>query len=276
MKQIYVTILGAVLMGTASYAQTTSNAGVATFEDLGLAAESHWNGAGTSTTFQSGDYLFANNITDFGGGATMWDGFAYASYSSSAYTSFDDQFNCCVGSGVNESLTYAVVYYNSYGTAPTVTRADQQPFESTTLYVTNASYAYNSMMNGDEYAKKFGAEDWFLLTITGYLEDVEVGHVDHYLAKDGKIVDQWQNVSIRELGTVDKVTFKLTSSDTGEWGMNTPAYFCLDNFNDPLNVDAIHEMKASKTETTSYDLNGRRSTCDKGFVIKEGRVTFVK
>lgn len=101
-------------------------------------------------------------------------------------------------------------------------------------YVTNTAYAVSSMENGDAYAKKFANGDYFLLTFTGYLADVEIGKVEFYLAdfRNGKsiIVKDWQYVDLTDLGLVDEVRCKLTSSDNGDYGMNTPAYFCIDNF----------------------------------------------
>ena len=32
------------------------------------------------------------------------------------------------------------------------------------------------------------------------------------------------------MGVVDSLTFELSSSDIGAYGMNTPAYFCMDDF----------------------------------------------
>lgn len=71
--------------------------------------------------------------------------------------------------------------------------------------------------------------------------------IDFYLAdyrfldntKD-YIVDTWEWVDISELGSVDSLTFRLSSSDTGIFGMNTPAYFCIDNVFDS-NPSSIEE-----------------------------------
>jgi hypothetical protein len=41
-------------------------------------------------------------------------------------------------------------------------------------------------------------------------------------------VDHWQWFDLSKLGEVASVKFTLSSSDVGQWGMNTPAYFCLD------------------------------------------------
>ena len=35
-------------------------------------------------------------------------------------------------------------------------------------------------------------------------------------------------MDLSSLGEVSSIEFVLTSSDNGEWGMNTPTYFCLD------------------------------------------------
>jgi hypothetical protein len=43
------------------------------------------------------------------------------------------------------------------------------------------------------------------------------------------IVRNWTRVDLSALGTVDSVTFHFESSDIGEFGINTPLYFCLDD-----------------------------------------------
>jgi hypothetical protein len=60
--------------------------------------------------------------------------------------------------------------------------------------------------------------------------------VDFYLAdyrftdnSEDYIVDEWTWVDLSSLGAVDSLSFTLTSSDVGQFGMNTPAYFCMDN-----------------------------------------------
>jgi len=44
------------------------------------------------------------------------------------------------------------------------------------------------------------------------------------------IVNSWKYVDLSTLGGVDTYEFDLSSSDTGAFGMNTPAYFCMDQF----------------------------------------------
>ena len=95
---------------------------------------------------------------------------------------------------------------------------------------TNTTYAALSMLDGDQFAKKFGPSDWFLLTITG--EDASnnpLGSVNFYLARNGSIVNTWQSVDLSSLSAAKTLEFNLTSSDTGLYGMNTPAYFAMDD-----------------------------------------------
>ncbi len=92
------------------------------------------------------------------------------------------------------------------------------------------------MTGGDSFAKKFGKGDWFLLTITGYDVNEEVtGTKEFYLAdlRDAEkayIINDWRYVDLSGLGKVKKIKFELSSTDNGDYGMNTPAYFCFDNF----------------------------------------------
>jgi hypothetical protein len=111
------------------------------------------------------------------------------------------------------------------------------------FYITNSTYAYNSMRDGDMFAKKFGGvtgndSDWFKITIKGYHNDtLNKDSVDVFLAdfrnadntKDS-ILKYWKWVNLESIGAVDSLTFELNSSDVGGFGMNTPAYFCIDNF----------------------------------------------
>lgn len=103
--------------------------------------------------------------------------------------------------------------------------------------VTNSTYAVLSMMNGDAYAKKFETGDWFKLVITALDKngDVTGEKVEYYLAdlrtvSSPGILTEWAMVDLTPLGNhVNTVTFSLESSDNGNFGMNTPAYFCFDN-----------------------------------------------
>ena len=109
-------------------------------------------------------------------------------------------------------------------------------------YFTNTTYAYLSMRDGDGIAKKFGGvsgndPDWFKLSITGIdNSDEYTATLDFYLAdfrfadnSQDYIIDSWAWVDLTSLGNVVGIEFVVTSSDVGDYGMNTPAYFAIDN-----------------------------------------------
>ena len=122
-----------------------------------------------------------------------------------------------------------------------------------TIQVCNTSYAAHSMTNGDSFGKQFTGEDWFKLTIQGFNGATLTGTVSVFLADSSNstptILDTWKEVDLSSLGAVTKLTFDLTSSDVGDWGMNTPDFFALDNvmFDITTNTKEI-----SKTNLTLY------------------------
>ena len=105
--------------------------------------------------------------------------------------------------------------------------------------VANTSYAAWAMREGTSFGDKFSEadQDWFLLTIYG--KDAAgqgTGSEEIYLAdyrdtntSEDKILSDWTSIDLSSLTGASKLEFLLTSSDTGDNGMNTPAYFAMDN-----------------------------------------------
>jgi len=106
------------------------------------------------------------------------------------------------------------------------------------LRISNSIYAYNSMKFGDFVGKKFSAaeKDSFVLIITGFSNEVKkfskrVYLADYRFADTNKnfMLDTWQIVKFNQNETADSLSFTLVSSDNGQFGMNTPAFFVMDN-----------------------------------------------
>ena len=183
--------------------------------------------------FTNGDFAFSSGcMSDW----DYWYWFGYANRKDTKYETLDDQWNNIMGGGYDGSATYGVAFAAAFNGPCYVTLLSEKPAVVPGFYITNSSYAFTSMLNGDGFAKKFDKGDWFKLTITGYdAEDKVTGTKDYYLADlrdeaTAFIIDDWRYVDLTSLGKVAKIGFDLSSSDTGDYGMNTPAYFCFDNF----------------------------------------------
>jgi hypothetical protein len=169
-----------------------------------------------------------------------WTGWAISSTTDTLTPGFMNQYSAIPGSGVDGSTTYAVSY--SFGTNILRLENEMAGRQVEGLYITNGTYPYLSMRDGDGFAKKFGGAsgeepDFFLLTIKGYLEGALLpDSVNFYLAdyrfednSQDYIVDEWTFVDVSSLGAVDSLAFSLSSSDVGQFGINTPTFFCIDN-----------------------------------------------
>jgi hypothetical protein len=218
------------------------NASVVTFDDNLLLPESHWGGAGSGETgFSSGGVNFYHND-----GGYSWDGFIYSNMTDTTTAGYENQFSAYAGGGVNGSNNYAISalslnWTGSYDVIPT-SISFANPCAVFGAYFTNTTYAALDMLAGSGFSKKFGGdtggdEDWFKLTVTGKdASDLVTGTIDFYLADyrfedsgQDYIVDSWEYIDLHSLGTIKSLEFALSSSDVGDWGMNTPAYFAMDN-----------------------------------------------
>ena len=218
------------------------NASIANFDDLSLSADSYWNGSTGTGDFTSGSAVFNNNFTDWGGGVTSWDGWAYSNKSDTTTSGYTNQYSVITGSAQSGS-NYGIAYVGWNG-PPSMTLNNASIVEG--IYVTNTTYAALDMLQGSGFSKKFGGadgsdQDWFLLTIEGFgTGGISTGMVDFYLADyrfadsdDDYIVNAWEWVNLSSLGMVESLKFTLDSSDhfiSGgiDYGMNTPAYFAMD------------------------------------------------
>jgi hypothetical protein len=176
--------------------------------------------------------------TSFGG---FWSGgFLYSNMTDTVTSGFTNQYSAKTGAGYNGSSQYAV--YQDYGTNNKVGLPPLSLYKPYGCYVTNSTYVYNAIRDGYFNAKKFGGvtgndPDWFKLTVSGFNNGSVVDTVEFYLADyrsannaNDYIVRDWQWINLQKFILADSLEFKLSSSDTGSFGMNTPAYFCIDNF----------------------------------------------
>lgn len=230
MKQTFTLVLF-LMVSVWSYAQTTAD-----FENFDLEPGEALNGSDGSSGFSSGNLFLPNSYNpDF----NAWSGWAISASTDVTTPGFMNDLSAITGSGYN-STAYAVSFASPQSIIKLEGAAAGGAVEG--MYVTNGTYPYLSMLEGDGFAKKFGGEsgddpDFFLLTIKKYISgELSSDSVNFYLAdyrfEDNSldyIVDDWTYVDLSPLGNADSLQFTMSSTDNGMFGMNTPAYFCIDD-----------------------------------------------
>ncbi len=217
-----------------------------TFEEFGLSAESSNNNPGESGVFVSGNTILPNSYNaDF----NSFTGWALSTMTDVTTPGFGNQFSAITGGGQN-SVTYGV----AYTTGNMLLKFDQTS-NLGTMAITNSTYAYLSMQDGDAFAKKFGGlsgddPDFFRLTIKNYFEgvissdEIVVDLADFTFADNSQdyILSEWLEVDLSSFGLSDSLEFSLSSTDNGDFGMNTPAYFCVDNIESFPAIISVEEQ----------------------------------
>lgn len=138
------------------------------------------------------------------------------------------------------------------------------PYYAVGCYVCNNPYVYYAIEKGNPYSTKFEQGDWFKLVAHGIDEQgTETGTVEYYLADyrsenadDWKLNDTWEWVDLSELGQIASIYFTMESSDTGDYGINTPTYFCLDKLTVSTEPSSVEESVAAQMKVYYDRSNG--------------------
>ncbi|MBQ3324057.1 MAG: DUF4465 domain-containing protein [Muribaculaceae bacterium] len=190
-------------------------------------------------------------------GGYYWDGFCPAiggditdygqSGSSDGWTV--KYGGCMAGGGcvINEDGTvtadpaqpYIVGYWGSWSEDPTnqVKYADNDgntTFKPVGVYVCNHPWPYYGCLHGDGFGRAFEEGDYFELIAHGVDADGNETTTSINLVEftngELKALNDWTFFDLSSLGEVESVYFTMNSTDSGAYGMNTSAYFCMDKF----------------------------------------------
>lgn len=103
------------------------------------------------------------------------------------------------------------------------------------MFVTNTTYVFNLLTNGDGWQVPAGAgeESWYKIVAYGYDEnDEKSGEAEFYLWTAGRQgVKEWTKWDLSSLGKVVRVEFNLVGSDDlyGDYGLSVAGYFAYDD-----------------------------------------------
>lgn len=158
-----------------------------------------------------------------------------------------DSFGAPVASA---EMPYLVAFYSPYMSARPVnmTFNTTKSYEAVGVYVNLNSYAYYGIQDGDSFARAFNNGDSFTLTVHGVAPSGDEKEVAVELAaySNGNLTINrgWRYVDLSSLGEINELYFSLKSTDTGDYGDNTPAYFCMDKL-------MVKEIETSGVEDLS-------------------------
>ena len=204
-----------------------AHAGTATFDDLAFTGgASYENGSHLGGAYTTGGVSLGNAYNPTYG---SWSGFAYSKVQDTTTAGYGNQYAAYAGgaySGTNYGVSYAS---GARMTLPTSTQI-------LGMEVTNTTYAALSMLNGDPFAKKFSSGDFLILTATGYANGAVTGTssialADYRFSDPARdyVLKDWTYFDLSSLGYATSVAFSYASSDVGQFGINTPTYFALDD-----------------------------------------------
>ncbi len=238
MKKITAFIVAACLA-------ISTSAQITNFEALPLLSPAvYWNGIqGLDSTiaFQNGSAMFINDRDTSMGGDT-WSGWGYSDDTDTSNGTWTNEMSAVTGKGHNNSSKYAVAYMGYDSLVNKIKFTTHAMMGS--MYVTNSTYGYKTIRDGNFTSKKFGGPsgndpDFFRLDITGWFAGTPKTDTVHFYLADYRfsnnandyIIKDWTLVDLSVLGPVDSLTYNLVSSDNNSFGMLTPSYFCMDDLN---------------------------------------------
>ena len=256
------TVSGLTVLGT--WPVFEGDFSVSDFEELNLDPETYWNGSDESGTFSSGLARFHN---DFNLEYYSWSGWSYSNTSDTITPGYLNQYSAITGGGFAGDIPGGNFGTSSLYGPSVIDFTLEKAHAVEGFFVTNSTYSALSMEQGDWAAKKFGGvdgtdPDYFKLLVWGRKNGTSTDTLDYYLAdfrfedhERDYIIETWQWVDLSSLGKVDSLMFGLESSDVSDWGMNTPAYFCLDDL-------YVHPDQAPLVATPLSDVTVLKNASD--------------
>ena len=243
-KNLFLSSVLIVIFSFAINAQTTFN-----FESLTVPASGYWNGSDESGEFGDNEITFYNNYNSDWGSWTMFS-YAYDTITSDTqYAAYAESINGHIfGIGYIPSDWENGTYDNI-----PITFKFNSPVAIHSVDITNNTKTADVIINGDNAFGEpaFSDGDYFKIIIEGFYNDESQGVVSFFLADytagNTYVSDTWNTVNLSSFGITDSLKFNLYSTHTGAYGMNTPAYFCIDNiiYSYPASIDNNHSNSFS-------------------------------
>lgn len=187
-------------------------------------------------------------------GGMSWEGFTISKVSQDTA----NVFGCVANGGLaGVGTPYVIGYYSSWiteslGYSSNIILFDQEYYPEY-VYICQNSNTMEAIANGGVFnARAFTENDTLALIISAINSSMEeTKSITYYLAVDGKKNDGWIKVPLTALGQATGLSFRMTTTDIGQFGENTPMYFALDGLTVNTEIaTALPQVAVQQPKTT--------------------------
>lgn len=217
-----------------------------TYNDSGICQFIYTNGA---------RFMLSHLPSQDSYGGMSWEGFTISKVSQDTA----NVFGCVANGGLaGVGTPYVIGYYSSWiteslGYSSNIILFDQEYYPEY-VYICQNSNTMEAITNGGVFnARAFTENDTLALIISAINSSMEeTKSITYYLAVDGEKNDGWIKVPLTILGQAAGLSFRMTTTDIGQFGENTPMYFALDGLTVNTEIAtalpqvAIQQPKATK------------------------------
>lgn len=164
-------------------------------------------------------------------GGMSWEGFTLSKVSQDTA----NVFGCVANGGLAGVATpYIIGYFSdwiteSQGFSSNIILFDQEYYPEY-VYVCQNSNTMEAIAKGNVFnARPFAENDTLALIISALNSALEeTQSITYYLAINGEKNNGWVKVSLAQFDKTAGLSFRMTTTDMGDFGANTPLYFALD------------------------------------------------
>ena len=247
------------LAGPTSYGENLYDGSILGWTDPTIGFWTEFNTVGGVTAFYCGGIAPSNwSIRSNGTTHTQDWWYSYQNQCSVYNTDVADGASNAGHSGSNFGIVYGYLdqYNSTYMAMPEFTFVDEEynlvNRNIQYMYVCNSAYTYGVIIHGNYWDD--GEDDgwtgsaqslvtskgWFKVLAYGYKADGSATNggnpVEFYLAdyRDNsstatQAIEKWTKWDLSALGSVARIKFNFVGSDNSQYGLNTPAYVCIDD-----------------------------------------------
>ena len=215
-----------------------------TYNDSGICQLIYTNGA---------RFMLSHLPSQDSYGGMSWEGFTISKVSQDTA----NVFGCVANGGLaGVGIPYVIGYYSSWiteslGYSSNIIRFDQEYYPEC-VYICQNSNTMEAITNGGVFnARAFTENDTLALIISALNSSMEeTKSITYYLAVDGEKNDGWIKVPLTALGQAAGLSFRMTTTDIGQFGENTPMYFALDGLTVNTDDTALPQISAQPKKET--------------------------